>query len=218
MIRGMLVAALAFSQSAPGLGGTTGSLPVSPSVMATIMSSVDADGNGTLDLLVLWRGSAGWFKGDGGSASGGGGTAGGGGTGSASRPEVRTAWLSQGGVSLSVRLEPSTRKVWIQNQEMDLNESNVVLVDQVDQSGGPLVLRALRINPSYRAVMELPPQGVERMRGFSGAQRPAPVPPQTFIRRSPELFEYLRCDVGWPGAPQAETLAFQKWCSAAAPQ
>ena len=152
MIRGMLVAALAFSQSVPGLGGTTGSLPVSPSVMATIMSSVDADGNGTLDLLVLWRGSAGWFKGDGGSASGGGGTAGGGGTGSASRPEVRTAWLSQGGVSLSVRFEPSTRKVWIQNQEMDLNESNVVLVDQVDQSGGPLVLRALRIDPSYRAV------------------------------------------------------------------
>ena len=138
MIRGMFVAALAFSQSAAGFGATTGSLPVSPSVMATVMTSVDADGNGTLDLLVLWRGGAGWFKGDG-SASGAGGTAGGDRAGGASRPDVRTAWLSQGGVNLTVRFDPSSRKVWIQDVEMDLDESNVVLVDLVDQSGGPLV-------------------------------------------------------------------------------
>ena len=140
MIRGMLVAALAFSQSVPGLGGTTGSLPVSPSVMATIMSSVDADGNGTLDLLVLWRGQ---------SRAGLKETAAARAAVAAPLEVVRTR------VPVPPRCEPPgfrrgasvsacassrlSRKVWIQNQEMDLNESNVVLVDQVDQRGGPLV-------------------------------------------------------------------------------
>ena len=214
----MFVAALAFAQSMAGFGGTTGSLPVSPSVMATIMSSVDADGNGTLDLLVLWRGNAGWFEAGRRRPAGLADQAGSDRAGGASRPDVRTAWLSQGGVSLSVRFEPSSRKVWIQDQEIDLNESNVVLVDQVDQSGGLLVLKVLRIDPSFRATMQLPPQGAERM-GASLEVRDR----HRFLRKRSydahlSWSSYLRCDVSWPGALPQETQAFQKWCSAVASQ
>jgi hypothetical protein len=207
MMRETLVAALMFAQPYTGTGSTGGTAPVSPSVMATDMCVVDAAGRGTLELLVLWRGSPGWvLKGDGGGSGGGAGRSMGGGQ----SPVVRSAWVSQGGVSLSVRFDPAARKVWIQDKELVLDDANVVLVDGVDSPAGPYVVRTLRIDPEYQTTLESPPGG--RM-GRGPRTGPQAVPAQTFIRRSPELVEFLQCDVSVPGLKPYEQQVFDMWCS-----
>ena len=60
-LRTMLAAVVLLAQPFPRGGSNGGTSPVSPSVMATQMSVVDAAGRGTLELLILWRGSPGWF-------------------------------------------------------------------------------------------------------------------------------------------------------------
>ncbi len=195
MIRETLVAALMWSQVAPGSGGTSSSMPVSTSVMATIMTRFDDNGRGELELLVLWRGRPGWMKSGGGDSSGASGSGGGGAMGSRGAPMTRTAWLTQGGVNLHVRFEPQLGKLWIQDREVALNNDNAVLVDDVDSATGPRVIRTLRIDPSFVA------------------DRP-PVRPQEFIRRSPELVEFLRCDVRPAGLKPYEQQVFDMLCAA----
>src|SRR5688572_29417990 len=134
-----------FAQPFPGGGSNSGTAPVSPSVMATEMSDVDAAGRGTLQLLILWRGSPGWFRQGGGS--GGGGSMGG------PNPTIRSECISQGGVNLTVRFDPAARKVWIQDKEIVLDDANVVLVDGVDSPAGPQVVGTLRIDPEYETTM-----------------------------------------------------------------
>ena len=150
----------------PGGGSNSGTAPVSPSVMATQMASVDAAGRGTLQLLVLWRGSPGWFiKGGGASqwrrriqADPG-------------RARSYSHWISQGGVNLSLRFDPAARKVWIQDTEIALDDANVMLVDGVDSPAGPQVVRTLRIDPEYEtndgaaAVCDAPAAGRKCGRG-----------------------------------------------------
>ena len=98
------------AQPFPGGGSNSGTAPVSPSVMATELASVDASGRGTLQLLILWRGTPGWFmRGGGGSSSGGGGSTGPGSS------MMFSHWISQGGVNLNLRFDPAARKVWIQD-------------------------------------------------------------------------------------------------------
>lgn len=204
--RTMLAAAVVLAQPLAGSSGGTG--PVSPSVLATDMCVVDAAGNGTLELLILWRGTPGWFRKNAGGASGGGqgGTMGGG-----PSPIIRSGWISQGGVNLSVRFDPAARKVWIQDSEIALNDANVVLVDGVDSPAGPQVVGTLRIDPAYPTAVGLPP-GVPG--GAVGPRsRPQVVPVQTFIRRSPELVEFLQCDVRLPDASAYEQQAFDTWCA-----
>src|SRR5215207_8115005 len=94
VMRRMFATALLFAQPF-GLGGSTGgTAPVSPSVLVTDMSSVDAAGRGTLELLVLWRGNPGWFRKETAGGSSGGSVMGGGGP----SPMIRSDWISQGGV------------------------------------------------------------------------------------------------------------------------
>jgi hypothetical protein len=192
MMRESVVAAVMFAQ--PFLAGSTGGTsPVSPSVLASYMCVIDAAGNGTLELLVLWRGTPGWFRKSAGGTSGGGGggsagsVMGGGGP----APMIRSEWISQGGVNLSVRLDPSTRKAWIQDNEITLETANVILVDGVDSPAGPQVVRTLRIDPEYETAVSA----------------------QTFIRRSPELVEFLQCDIRLPDASAYEQQAFDMWCA-----
>ena len=195
-MRNVLAGMAMFAQTFPGAGSTGGTGPVSPSVLATTMAAVDAAGRGTLELLVLWRGSPGWFmKGGGGSSSGGstGPTLGG-----APGPMIRSSWISQGGVNLSVRFDPAAQKAWIQNNEIDLRDANVILVDGVDSPTGPHVMRALRIDTDYETRVE---------------PLPMAVPAQTFIRRSPELVEFLQCDVTVPGLSEIEQKVFDMWCA-----
>ena len=208
----MLAAMVMFAQPFdPGLGGsssTTG--PVSPSVMATSMCVMNGEGQGTLELLVLWRGSPAWFwrdrdKGSSGGSSGGGGMRGSG------AAEVRTQWISQGAVNLNLRFEPASRRLWILDQEIPLHDANVVLVDGVDEPGGPRVVGTVRIDPAFDSATDLPP-GMP-----TGPPGPRPraqgVPTQTFIRRSPELVEFLQCGVPAPGVRPAEQQALDMWCA-----
>jgi hypothetical protein len=187
-MRKTLVAALMFLQPFPGTGSTGGSAPVSPSVMATEMSAVDQNGRRTLELLILWRGTPGWhLKGTGG-ASGSGGSMGG------SPGMVRSDWISQGGVNLAVRFDPAARKAWVQEKEIDLGDANVVLVDGVDSPVGPQVVRTLRIDPEHE----------------TAATRQMPF--QMFIRRSPELVDFLQCDAPVAGLKPYEQQVFDMWC------
>ena len=193
MMRQVLAAALMVAQPFTGGGSSGGTAPVSLSVLATSMCVVDASGRGTLELLILWRGSPGWFRksdGGGGSSSGGGGSMGPGNT-----PMIRNEWISQGGVNLAVRFDPAARKVWIQEKDIALDDANVVLVDGVDSPAGPQVVRTLRIDPEYQTT----PRG--------------PVPSQTFIRRSPELVEFLQCDATVAGLSTYEQQMFDLLCT-----
>lgn len=210
MMRHALVAAVMLAQPFPGGGSSSTSAPVSPSVMATMMTVGGEPGKGELDLLVLWRGSPGWFwradgRGGQGSSSGGGGMLG------RSGSEVRTEWLSHGGVNLNLRFEPASRRLWILDQPVTLDDANVVLVDGVDEPTGPRVVATVRIAPAYDAATDQPP-------GMLSARPPgAPplqgVPPQTFIRRSPELVAFLRCDVKAPDRSAMEQQALDMWCA-----
>jgi len=205
MMRQTLIAAAMFAQI--GAGRTGGTAPVSPSVMATDMCVIDAEGRGTLELLVLWRGSPGWFrKGSGGGSAGGQGGAMRGGSG----PAVRSEWISEGGVNLTVRFDPAARKAWIQDREILLGDANVVLVDGVDTPEGPHVVQTLRIDPEYETSVDLLPGGSV---GRGPRTRPHAVPVQTFIRRSPELVEFLQCDTRLPDASVYEQQVFDMWCS-----
>ena len=191
MMRQMLAAALMVAQPFPGGGSNSGTAPVSPSVMATEMGSVDAAGRGTLQLLILWRGTPA------GSCNGGGGFEQWRRRIDGRRVRARSIshWISQGGVNLTVRFDPAARKVWIQDAEIALDDANVVLVDGVDSPAGPQVVRTLRIDPEYETTMEPPPYGSPAAAADAAAARPA----QTFIRRSPELIEFLQCDAPVPG-------------------
>ena len=190
MMRHVFAAALMVAQPFPGGGSNSGTAPVSPSVMATELGSVDAAGRGTLQLLILWRGTPGWFmRGGGGSSSGGGGSM------APGSSMIFSHWVSQGGVNLTVRFDPAIRKVWIQDREIALDDANVVLVDGVDSPAGAQVVRTFRIDPEYQAT----PRG--------------PVPAQTFIRRSPELIEFLQCDTTLPGLSAYEQKMFDSMCA-----
>ncbi len=45
------------------------------------------------------------------------------------------------------------------------------------------------------------------------ADAAAPVPAQTFIRRSPELIEFLQCDAPLPGLQAYEQQMFDTMCA-----
>jgi hypothetical protein len=208
-MRRTLAAAVMFAQLGGGSSGGTG--PVSPSVMATDMCTMSEPGKGTLELLVLWRGSPGWWRQRDGAASGGGGSGAGGTMGAGGSPMVRSAWVSQGGVNLSVRFDPVSRVAWIQDKELPLQDANVVLVDGVDSAAGPQIIRTLRIDPDFDTAIDLPP-AMLRARP-SGAPRPGTVPTQAFIRRSQELVEFLQCGMLVPGLSPDEQQAIDIWCA-----
>ncbi|HUP39610.1 MAG TPA: hypothetical protein VM115_05790 [Vicinamibacterales bacterium] len=205
MMRHVLAAAVMMAQPFPGGGSSSGTAPVSPSVMATELIAVDASGHGTLQFLVLWRGTPGWFiRGGGGSSSGGGGSMG---SGSAM---MHSEWISQGGVNLALRFDATARKMWIQEKGIVLDDANVVLVDAVDSPAGPQVVRMVRIDPEFETTMEPPPYA---MPGRGPQMRPRPMPPQTFIRRSPELIEFLQCDAPLAGLKPYEQQMFDSMCA-----
>ena len=127
----------------------------------------------TLELLVLWRGTPGWFLRP---ASGGGsvsfedtveyprpGR-------DTSRPEQAralagrrrgsTVTIRQGSVLLELRFDPESAIVYVQGHLVRLNEDNVVLVDDVDGPAGPQVAGTLRID---QEVVEGEPAGVRRV-------------------------------------------------------
>ena len=145
---------------------------------ATVISTYVARG-GELALLVLWRGSPGWYsRGDGHSSSGGGG----------GRPgqEVGSFSLTYGGHTFSIDFNYSAGRAKVLDQEISLADTNVVLVDDVDAPSGARIVGRRRVDPTL-------PQ----------ACSPALLtmeddPATTAIRRAPELGAFLQCDVPGP--------------------
>jgi hypothetical protein len=136
----------------------------------------NGDGTGSLDLLVLWRGTPGWFAR--GGSSGGGGAHGGFGQWQGTR------WMTYGDVTLTMEFtskskdfDPASTVVKILDLEIPLRDTNVILIDGAD-SGMPIIVGTRYIGPR-----------------FTGADAVAAT-----VKRTPELFEFVRCDVTLPDA------------------
>ena len=137
---------------------------VSPVAMATWVARVGSDGTRVLQMLVLWRGSPGWFaRGSGNGASGGG-------DGRRYHSTIR-----RGEVQLQVEFDSQTQLATIQGKQVELREQNVILVDGVDEAKGPQIVGTLRVDPALPSGDS--PLGVEET-----------------MRRSQEIRSFLRCD------------------------
>jgi hypothetical protein len=143
VVAGVLAASLspgaAQAPPRPPTGPTqsSGERVLSPAVVGGWFTHSDAPGSDTLDLLVLWRGSPGWFLRGGPQ----GGSSGGSGTGR------RHLTLKYGGLFLQVLFDGPARLAEIEDRKIPLNDDNVLLVDDVDSAGGPKVVKTLRVDP-----------------------------------------------------------------------
>ena len=164
-----------------GGGSTSTSRPLSSTVLASWSSHWSNADGGTMALLVLWRGSPGWFTrgGSSGGSGAGGGSSGAGGSGG----NYSYQWLSQGGLTFSIEFDLERKIVKLLNREFDLTQSNVVLVDRVDASDGPTIAGARWVEPGADAA----PAAADAI--------------EATIKRSPELFDYLQCHVPPPVPP-----------------
>ena len=169
---------------------------VSPVVLATYVARVWGDGTRTLQMLVLWRGSPGWFaRGSGGSSSSGGGDG-----------RRYHSTIRRGDLQLQIEFDTETRLVTIsqaplvslpqspniqtapvKSKQIDLSDRNVILVDEVDGSKGLQIVGTLRIDPVLPA-------------GRS------PLPLGDILRQSQELVSFLRCDTRMPD-PLSQQMA-----------
>jgi hypothetical protein len=106
--------------------------------------------------------------------------------------------VTYGDVSLNLTFRPAAHTLTIGNDAVPLGpDDNVVLVDEVDVRGGPKVLKTLHIEPTVAPV------------------GPTPMPTTTtlaFIRKSPELVQYLRCDVAYQNPNGAVQQAMRMIC------
>jgi len=153
---------------------SSASRPLSATVISTFVAR-----NGELALLVLWRGSPGWYSRGGGSSSSGGG---------GGRPgqEVGSFSLTYGGRTLSIDLIYSAGLAKVLDQEISLADTNVVLVDDVDGTSGGRIVDRRRVDPT------LPQVSNPALRTMEDD------PAITAIRRAPELGTFLQCDVPVP--------------------
>ena len=149
--------------------GSGGSRPVSPAVVATLFTIHSQAGDGKLEVLVLWRGSPGWFLGGGRDESSGSRTGGSG--------ETWDHHFFFGDLTLNLQFNRRTRTARVQDIEVSLQDTNVVLVDQVDSRETLRVVGTRWIDPQVGD----PPVRVEQVLG-----------------RSSELVDFLRCDVSLP--------------------
>lgn len=173
--RNVAIAAAALLIAGPARAQTSSaSRPLSATVISTYVAR-----DGELTLLVLWRGSPGWYsRGEGhSSSSGGGGQPG---------HEVGSVSLTYGGRTLSIDFDYSAGRARLLDQEILLADTNVVLVDDVDAPSGAQIVGRRRVVPTL-------PQG------SSPALRTIDDDPAvTAIRRAPEVGAFLQCDVPVP--------------------
>ena len=159
-----------------GGGGMSTSRVASPTVVASWASHDNyADGSHTT-LLVLWRGTPGWFA----SKSGRGGSGGGSGAGGGGGGSYGYQYVYEGGLTFMMEFDYDKSIVKMLNQQISLKETNVVLVDFIDSANGPAIV-------GYRWIDPAPPDA------------PAAVDPiASVVKRTPDLFDYLRCDLTLP--------------------
>ena len=157
---------------------SSGSRVVSPAVAATWITKHRQAGDGELELLVLWRGSPGWFleggqDGRSGSSTWGGTSAGGPG----GSQETVDHQVFLGGLTLNLQFNRRPRTARVQDIGVSLQNANVILVDQVDSREALTVVGTRWIDPQV-----------------SGA----PVRIEQVLGRSSELVAFLRCNASLP--------------------
>jgi len=164
--------ALMLASLGPQVAASSSSSRVtSPTVVTSYVAEDDQ-----IVLLTLWRGSPGWFlRGNqGGSASAWGSSSSGG-----ARNESIAA--SFGGLTLNTDIDYQKGVASVHGYDIVLEDTNVVLLDQVDGAAGPQLAATRRFD------LSLP-------KSESGD------PVQIAIRRHKELFDYLQCDLELPDA------------------
>ncbi len=112
-----------------------GNQMMSPVVFASWITGRQGSEPEQLQLLVLWRGTPGWFLRPGGSK-----------VSSAGSGAGSHTTIVQGGVTLTLDFDPEARVATIHGKRLELGEDNVVLVDEVDSSAGPRVSGRLRVD------------------------------------------------------------------------
>ena len=152
---------------------SSSSRPLSATVIGTFVAR-----DGELTLLVLWRGSPGWYSG-GSSSSGGGGSA-------SPGQQVGSFSLTFGGRTFSIDFNYTTRLARLLDEEISLTDTNVVLVDDVDGSSGAHIVGRLQVDPKLPEADRSGPRTIEDD------------PAILAIRRSPEAGSFLQCDVPLP--------------------
>jgi hypothetical protein len=116
-------------------------VPASPTVLVSVLAR-GAGGALDAELLTFWRGRARWFSGS--QRSSGGGSA-----------THRTQTLTFGDVYLSLELQLAPRRVIVAEETRDLGTANVVLVDDVDASTGPRLVKTLTVELSQGDFVDL---------------------------------------------------------------
>ena len=107
---------------------------LSPSVIAAWVTERTGNEPERLELLVLWRGSPGWYlKVPGGGVTGG----------QSSGRYSQT--ITYAGRTLTVSFEPATRTAVVDGRRIDLGDDNVVLLDGADSAAGTQVVKTMRV-------------------------------------------------------------------------
>ncbi|HQX80744.1 MAG TPA: hypothetical protein PKW63_03250 [Vicinamibacterales bacterium] len=160
-----------------GFGSSSSTMPASAVTLVTwVLHSTEQGADP--GLLVIWRGSPGWFFANGSPqrSSGGG-----------SR-DGYSATMNYGGVDLSLVFKARPRSVIIQDKIVNVGTDTVVLVDDVDGVDGPRVVGTLRVDLS----------------GVSGRIEMEQL--GRVLSQSPEAAAFLKCDVLWKGSGPYATL------------
>jgi hypothetical protein len=125
----------------------------------------------TLDLLVLWRGTPGWFAKGGRSGSSGGGRSGG----------AQQHRFYEGAYEFEVTLDRTTGKAHVLDRDIDVATANAVFVDEVDASRGPRIAKTMLLtNRTLDTTLRGPNQIVALM------------------GKIPEVREYVGCETRLP--------------------
>ncbi len=132
-----------------------------------------------LDLLVLWRGTPGWWLPP---AGGIGGT-------TSDRNAARVLksadhFVTFNGRTIMLRFDPTRRIVRLGDEMLILEDRNVVLVDEIDGATGPRIAGSVRVDRLFADG----PDGLERL-----------------LAKSAEVLGFLRCDASARGATAADT-------------
>jgi hypothetical protein len=169
-----LVAALGWSAEMhrpQSVEGSIGSRVVSPAVVATWVVRREPQGTRELELLVLWRGNPGCFMRAGSNGSSG--SVSSGSAGDESDRGIVVEQLSYGGIVLDLEFDRTKRTVRVQDHDVILESTNVILVDEVDGATGPQIAGSLRVDPLFPA-------------------EPGEI--EVIIRGNPEIYSFLKCD------------------------
>jgi len=128
-----LIATLARAEQGSRAMGP-GTEVISPTVEISVIADERADGTGELELLVLWRGAAGWFLRPGSLTAG-----------RSTNEGHSHLTINRGDLHLTLEYDRATRVVTIQGKPLTLGADNVVFVDDVDVRDEARVVGTMRV-------------------------------------------------------------------------